>query len=119
METIPNSCGGAASQRDMQPAYVVLGRHLAITGLALLLPAFLLLAMTDVTKQISHDHCYYEGCTKPLMAALDWAWRMLYLAGAAALVAVCLPRRVARLRFCLACLQLLLLVSPFFIVAGV
>lgn len=114
--TLPDS---ATPQHDEQPAYVVRGRKLAATGLLLFVPALLLLGFMDLAKQVSHDRCEYEGCTKPLMAALPWAWRVMWWSGATGLVVVLLPSRIAMLRFCLACLQLLLLVTPFVILAGV
>lgn len=119
MDTTPPPCDTAASQHDAQPAYAVLGRKIAITGLILFLPALVLLGLTDMVKQVSHDHCHEQGCTKPLMEALHLSWRVMWLAGATGVVAALLPRRVAALRFALACLHLALLAAPFCILSGV
>ncbi|WP_190113151.1 hypothetical protein [Streptomyces cinnamoneus] len=119
MKSAPASCDSAASQHDTQPAYVTLGRRLAIIGSVFFLPALVLLGFTDLVKQVSHDHCHEQGCTKPLMVAIHWSWRVMWLAGATGVVAALLPQRVAVLRFGLACLHLLLLITPFVILSGV
>ncbi|KJY41457.1 hypothetical protein VR41_12505 [Streptomyces sp. NRRL B-1568] len=119
MDTTAPSCTTAAGQHDAQPAYAVLGRRLAVTGLILFLPALALLGLTDITKQVSHDSCAYQGCTKPLMETLHLSWRVMWIAGATGVVAAVLPRRVAALRFGVACLHLALLLAPFFMLSGV
>ncbi|MFF7727149.1 hypothetical protein [Streptomyces sp. NPDC008001] len=119
MDTTPASCDVTTRQYDAQPAYAVLGGRLAITGLILFLPALVLLGLADLTKQVSHDHCAYQGCTKPLMEAIHLSWRVMWLAGATGVVAVLLPRRAAALRFGVACLHIALLTVPFFILIGV
>ncbi|MFD8997885.1 hypothetical protein [Streptomyces abikoensis] len=96
-----------------------MGRRLATTGLILFLPALALLGLTDITKQVSHDSCAYQGCTKPLMETLHLAWRVTWLAGVTGLIAALLPQRVAALRFGVACLHIALLIAPFFLLAGV
>ncbi|MEU1824218.1 hypothetical protein ABZ502_17545 [Streptomyces abikoensis] len=119
MDTITTGNAVACQQHDAQPAYVVLGRKLALIGLALFLPALALLVLVMAGKQISHDHCVYEGCTEPLMKAIGLSWRVMWTAGATGVIAALLPRRVAALRFGLACLHIALLVAPFYILSGV
>ncbi|MEU2856775.1 hypothetical protein [Streptomyces syringium] len=116
MDTTPPS---AACRHDAQPTYAVLGRRIAITGLILFLPALVLLGLTDMVKQVSRDHCHDQGCTKPLMESLHLSWRVMWLAGATGVVAALLPRRVAALRFGVACLHIALLIAPFFMLSGV
>ncbi|MEU3876591.1 MULTISPECIES: hypothetical protein [Streptomyces] len=121
MDATPSSCDTVKCWQhdDAQPAYVPLGRKLAVLGLILFLPALVLLGLADVTKQVSHDRCAYQGCTEPLMKAIHLAWRVMWLAGATGVVAALLPRRVAVLRFGLACLHIALLIAPVFILSGV
>ncbi|MEX2985660.1 hypothetical protein [Streptomyces sp. C36] len=118
--TAPTSCDAVAGQQhDAQPAYVPMGRKMAAIGLLFFLPALALLGLADLTKQVSHDRCEYQGCTVPLMDAVHLSWRVMWLAGATGMVAVLLPRCVAALRFGLACLHITLLIAPFFILGGV
>ncbi|MFF4531672.1 hypothetical protein ACFY1P_20670 [Streptomyces sp. NPDC001407] len=120
MDTITTTgVAGACQPHDAQPAYVVLGRKLALIGLALYLPALALLVLVMAGKQMSHDHCVYEGCTEPLMKAIGLSWRVMWAAGATGVIAALLPRRVAELRLVLACLHLALLIAPFYLLSGV
>ncbi|WP_424892229.1 hypothetical protein [Streptomyces sp. XH2] len=120
MDTTPTTGGPTARrEHDAQLAYAPLGRKLAVLGLILFLPALVLLGLADLTKQVSHDHCAYQGCTEPLMEAIHLAWRVMWLAGATGVVAALMPRRVAALRFALACLHMALLIAPFCILSGV
>ncbi|RLU82524.1 hypothetical protein CTZ27_29790 [Streptomyces griseocarneus] len=119
--TTPSSTGDAVAFRehDALPGYVVLGRTLALIGLVFFLPALGLLVLVDITKQLSHDPCREQGCMGPLMEAIGLSWRVMWLAGATGVIAALLPRRVAVLRFGLACLHIALLVAPFYILSGV
>ncbi|MGA5133238.1 hypothetical protein ACPCTO_25875 [Streptomyces olivoreticuli] len=89
---------------------------MAIIGLLLLGPAYLLMIMNMAGMQMNGVYCSEPGCADSMMTAIGWAWRVMPASGVTGIVAALLPRRLADFRFPLACLQLLLMAVPFIII---
>lgn len=111
-----------ASRREAEPGqlptYVPLGRGLAIGGLGLVVPVALCLMVLMAGMQMAAEACYLNGCERRLMKAFSWCWPVMGASAATGIVAALLPDRLAKPRFVLATLQLVLTVAPFVILAG-
>ncbi|MEU3876599.1 MULTISPECIES: hypothetical protein [Streptomyces] len=105
-----------ATSPQARPAGSTRGRRMAVTGLILFLPLFGLLILFMAGAQMNHDYCYDQGCTKPLMTAIAWSWWLMGSAGGIGLIAALLPNRYENARFTLACVQIVLMATPFALV---
>ncbi|MFI9237026.1 hypothetical protein [Streptomyces sp. NPDC053079] len=95
------------------PGYVLTSRRLAVIGLFLFVPVFLLQVVVMAGMQMATAACYDDGCSEPLMEAIGWCWPVMWAAGGTGLVAALVPNRFAAARCAMACLQYVLMVAPF------
>lgn len=99
------------------PGYVSVSRRLAVIGLFLFLPVFLLQVVVMAGMQMATAACYDEGCSELLMEAIGWCWPVMWAAGGTGLVAALVPHRFAAARCAMTCLQYVLMVAPFILLA--
>ncbi|MBO0657306.1 hypothetical protein J1792_32725 [Streptomyces triculaminicus] len=100
------------------PAYMLTSRRLAIIGLILFMPVFLLQSVVMAGMQMATGSCYYDRCSGPLMEAIGWCWPVMWAAGGTGLVAALAPNRFATARCAMTCFQYALMVAPFILLAN-
>ncbi|MEU3355201.1 hypothetical protein [Streptomyces sp. NPDC037389] len=103
---------------DQTPAYVPLGRYLAIAGLACFVPVLGFLVLLMAGMQEGAEACYSHGCADTLAEAISWCWPVLSASAATGIIAALLPNRFAKPRCALAFLQIALMVAPLFVLAS-